>query len=82
VGDQLTVVFDSGVRTGLDVMRALSLGADFVLLGRAFIYGVCALGEYGPDHAYQIICDEITNNMAQLGVKSISELKGLAHLHA
>ncbi|MBX2816184.1 MAG: alpha-hydroxy-acid oxidizing protein [Saprospiraceae bacterium] len=80
VGDKTKIVFDSGVRTGLDVMRALALGADFVLLGRAFIYAVAALGRFGGDHAYHILKDELQNNMIQLGVKSLGELRGRALL--
>lgn len=76
VDGKCSVLFDSGVRTGLDVLRALALGADFVLLGRAFIYGVAALGEKGGDHVYNILKEDITNNLKQLGVRRLSELKG------
>lgn len=68
------ILFDSGVRTGLDMMRALSLGAEFVLLGRAFIYGVAALGDYGGDHVAELLMDDLKNNMVQLGVKDLSGL--------
>lgn len=68
------ILFDSGVRTGLDMMRALSLGAEFVLLGRAFIYGVAALGDYGGDHVAELLMDDLKNNMVQLGVKDLSKL--------
>lgn len=69
------ILFDSGVRTGLDVMRALYLGADFVLVGRPFLWGVAALGRYGSDHVAHILMDDLQNNMVQLGVKTVDELR-------
>ncbi len=78
VNGKVPVLFDSGVRSGLDVMRAISLGADFVFLGRAFVWGVAALGKYGGDHAAHILIDDLKNNMVQLGVKTIPELKEIA----
>lgn len=74
VAGQTKILFDSGVRSGLDIMRALSLGADFVLLGRAFIYGVAALGRYGGDHVVEILMDDLKNNMVQLGVENCDQL--------
>lgn len=75
VNGQAKVLFDSGVRTGLDIMRALSLGADFVLLGRAFVYGVAALGQHGADHVTEILMDDLKNNMCQLGVENLEDLR-------
>ena len=77
VGGKTKILFDSGVRTGLDIMRALSLGADFVLLGRGFVYGVAALGKYGGDHVVEILKEDLTNNMVQLGVENVRQLSGL-----
>ena len=76
VGDKAAIIFDSGVRTGLDIMRALYLGADFVMAGRPFVYGVAAVGEYGGDHAAHILLDDLKNNMVQLGVRNLEELRG------
>ncbi|MEO0474295.1 MAG: alpha-hydroxy acid oxidase [Bacteroidota bacterium] len=75
VNGQIPVLFDSGVYTGLNIMRALYLGADFVLMGRGFVYGVAALGQYGGDHVANLMMDDLRNNMVQLGVGSIAELK-------
>ena len=80
VKNKTTILLDSGLRTGLDVMRALSLGADFVLLGRAFLYGVGALGQYGGDHVVEILMDDLKNNMVQLGVEKIDDLKNIGQL--
>ncbi|MEM7369159.1 MAG: alpha-hydroxy acid oxidase [Bacteroidota bacterium] len=77
VGDQLTILFDSGIRSGLDVIRALALGADFVMCGRAFMYGVGALGQYGGHHVVEILQEDLKINMAQLGVVNIPQIKEL-----
>jgi L-lactate dehydrogenase (cytochrome) len=77
VNGQIPIMFDGGIRTGLDIIRAIALGADFVLAGRAFIYSVCALQHLGPYHAYKILFEEMENNMRQLGISSMNEIKKL-----
>ena len=58
VGDRLTVLFDSGVRTGADMAKALALGADAVLLGRPFLYGLALGGQSGVGHVLRCILAE------------------------
>mgnify|MGYP001325282398 CR=1 FL=1 len=79
VGPDVPLVVDSGIRSGLDVVRALSAGADFVLMGRGFMYAVAALGEKGGHHAATILLEEVRDVMAQLGLKTIDEVKRLNH---
>jgi (S)-mandelate dehydrogenase len=67
------VMLDSGVRTGLDVARALALGASGTLAGRAFLWGVGALGDIGGDHATAAFREEISTVFAQIGVRSVEE---------
>ncbi len=74
VGGRTAILFDSGARSGLDVLRALALGADFVFLGRAFLYGVAALGELGGDHTAEILIGDLKNNMVQLGIENLADL--------
>ena len=68
------ILFDSGVRTGLDVVRALRMGADFVFAGRPFLFGVCALGKPGAQHTFQMLRDDLKNNMIQLGCETLSQI--------
>lgn len=75
VSGQAPIIFDSGVRTGLDICRALALGADFVLCGRAFMYGVAALGGRGGEHVAEMLKTDLENNMVQLGCRTIAELR-------
>ena len=79
VQGKTSILFDSGIRSGLDIIRAISLGADFVLLGRAFMYGVAALGKYGGDHATEILMTDLENNMIQLGCTTIAEISKQEH---
>ncbi|ESQ84022.1 L-lactate dehydrogenase [Asticcacaulis sp. AC466] len=74
VGDQLTVLADSGIRTGLDVVRMLALGAKGVLLGRAYIYALATHGEAGVTNLLGLIEKEMRTAMALTGVKSIAEI--------
>jgi len=68
------IVFDSGVQGGLDICRALALGADFVMLGRAFHYAVGALGNKGPAHLIDILTADMISNMGQMGAKTLADL--------
>ncbi len=73
-GKRLTVIMDSGVRRGSDVVKALALGAKSVFVGRAPLYGVAAHGEPGAARAIEILREEVGRVMALLGVNSIAEL--------
>ena len=74
VGDDIEVLFDSGVRRGTDILAALALGARAVLLGRAYLYGLAAAGEAGVRHAVDILADEFRRAMALTGAPSIAAL--------
>ncbi|MDH5452385.1 MAG: alpha-hydroxy-acid oxidizing protein [Paracoccaceae bacterium] len=72
---KLPVIFDSGIEGGLDILRALALGADFVMLGRAWHYALGALGTAGPAHLIDILKKDLEANMGQLGTKTLAELR-------
>ena len=74
VGDDLTVVFDGGVRTGDDIVKALAVGADLVSIGRAWGYGNAAAGEKGVRRVLEILDEELELAMGQLGATSIPAL--------
>ena len=74
VGGRLPVLADGGVRSGLDVVRMLALGADFVLLGRAWAYALAAAGESGVAHVLQLIEAEMRVAMALTGGTTIGEI--------
>ena len=70
----MAVMIDGGIRRGTDVLKALALGADFVLVGRPFNYAAAIGGEAGVRHAVAILGGEINRDMALLGVNALSEL--------
>jgi len=74
VGDRTTVVFDSGVRRGSDVVKALALGAKFVLIGRSTLYGTAAAGYAGAKRALDIYRGEISRGMANISCNRVSEI--------
>ncbi len=71
----MTVMMDSGVRRGTDVLKALALGAKFVFVGRPMLYAAAVAGETGVRHAIKLLHDEIDRDMAMLGANSIAEVK-------
>jgi L-lactate dehydrogenase (cytochrome) len=74
IGDQVEIYIDTGVLSGADIVAAVALGADSVLVGRAYLYGLMAGGELGVLRAAEILTDGITRTMALLGVSSIADL--------
>ena len=74
VGNDLTVLVDSGIRTGLDVVRMLAMGAKGVLIGRAYIYALASGGEAAVTNLLGLIEKEMRTAMALTGVKSIAEI--------
>jgi L-lactate dehydrogenase (cytochrome) len=71
----LPLIFDSGIEGGLDVLRAIALGADFVMLGRAFHYGLAALGEAGAAHVLDILRQDMISNMGQIGARNLAQVR-------
>jgi len=65
-GDQITVMMDSGIRSGPDIARTMASGAAFTFLGRAFMYGVAALGNEGGDHTISILKTQLQQVMEQI----------------
>jgi len=75
VAGSVPVLFDSGVRDGLDVARAIALGADFVFAGRPFMFGLGALGDGGATHALNILREGLVSTMHQVGVEELNQLQ-------
>ena len=70
----LTVLFDSGIRTGSDVLKAVALGAKAVLVGRPYVYGLAMGGEEGVRHVLNCLLADTDSSLANLGRKSIGEI--------
>jgi len=75
VGPDFPLLLDSGVRSGEDIVKALALGANFVLLGRPFLFAAAALGgAAGGPKVIEVLSSELSSSMAQLGCASVGEL--------
>jgi isopentenyl diphosphate isomerase/L-lactate dehydrogenase-like FMN-dependent dehydrogenase len=81
VGSKATILFDSGVRSGTDVARALALGAHAALAGKAFLWSLGALGAEGPGHAIDLFIDELQSALGQIGAHSPAEAKDVVIRH-
>ncbi|HEY6789028.1 MAG TPA: alpha-hydroxy acid oxidase [Trebonia sp.] len=75
VGSSVTILVDSGIRHGADVVVALALGADAAVLGRAYLYGLMAGGEAGVDRALDLVTEQFRATLALLGMTSVAELR-------
>ena len=74
VGSQIEIMFDGGIRSGQDVMRALALGAKSCMIGRAYAYGLGAAGQEGVATAIELIGKELTTTMGLCGLNTIAEI--------
>ncbi|MEZ5226354.1 MAG: alpha-hydroxy acid oxidase [Acidimicrobiales bacterium] len=74
LGDRTQIMVDTGIMNGADIVASIALGADFTLVGRAYLYGLMAGGEAGVERAIQILSDEIARTMKLLGVRSLDDL--------
>ncbi|KAA1400341.1 alpha-hydroxy acid oxidase [Aeromicrobium ginsengisoli] len=75
VGDSVEIHLDTGIMSGQDIVAALALGADFTLIGRAYLYGLMAGGRRGVDRTIEILTKDIERTMRLLGVTSVAELE-------
>ncbi|MDA4892882.1 alpha-hydroxy acid oxidase [Streptomyces sp. MS2A] len=75
VGEDFTVMIDTGIMNGADIVASVALGADFTLIGRAYLYGLMAGGRRGVDRTIAILRSEIERTMRLLGVSSLAELE-------
>jgi L-lactate dehydrogenase (cytochrome) len=82
VGSRTVVMIDSGFKSGLDIVRALALGAKAAFAGRPFLYGLGALGEDGARHVMDMYFDELTREFQHLGVRSVTEAANIDVRHA
>jgi isopentenyl diphosphate isomerase/L-lactate dehydrogenase-like FMN-dependent dehydrogenase len=78
VGPAFPLILDSGIRSGEHMVKALAAGADFILIGRAMMFSVSALGTSGAKFAIEILRDEMSRCMAQIGYTDIASLKAAA----
>ncbi|MET7938254.1 alpha-hydroxy acid oxidase [Streptomyces sp. NPDC005322] len=77
VGDDCEVIFDSGIRTGTDVLKALALGASSAMLGRPILWGLAAAGEAGVDAVLGVLAQEIGDALGLAGCSSVAEARQL-----
>jgi len=72
-GDKITVMMDSGLRSGPDIARTMSSGAKFTFMGRSFMYGVSALGAKGGDHTISLLKIQLQQVMEQICCEEVKD---------
>jgi L-lactate dehydrogenase (cytochrome) len=80
-GNKATVMIDSGIRSGLDILRVLALGARAAFIGRPFLYGLGALGEAGARHMMDMFADELRTEMKHVGLQSLDGASAITVRH-
>jgi L-lactate dehydrogenase (cytochrome) len=70
----MTIMVDGGIRRGTDVIKALALGADFVFVGRPFLYAAVAGGQGAVERAITLLRDEIDRDLALMGIRNLAEI--------
>ena len=81
VGTKATVLFDSGIRSGQDVMRALALGAQAAFAGKSFLWSLAALGEEGPGQLIDLYANELRGSLGQIGASTPSAARAAKAVH-
>ncbi len=81
VSGKATVLLDSGIRSGQDVMRALALGAQAAFAGKSFLWAVAAMGDEGPDQLIDLYIDELRSSLGQIGALSPAEARNAIVRH-
>jgi len=79
VGKDALVMCDGGVRSGLDIARMIALGANYVLMGRPFIFSIAAIGDPGPAHLIDVLKQELAGTMMQMGCSRLADLPKFLH---
>lgn len=80
-GGRATILMDSGIRSGVDVIRAVALGAEAAFAGKAFLWGLGALGWEGPGHVIALMIDEMRAALGQIGARSLAEARSVRIRH-
>jgi (S)-mandelate dehydrogenase len=80
-GGRASIMMDSGIRSGLDVVRAVALGAEAAFAGKAFLWGLGALGAAGPGHVIDVMADEMRSALGQIGARTMAEARSAMVRH-